>query len=414
MSRSLILAITTAVVVIAAIIIAIAYSPGKKSYNWFETYDPLSKDPYGTFITAQLLKEKNKGKNFLILARESIKKYLEKNPNLTNTIYMVMGSSVFYSDKDVKALTDFVEKGNTVFMSLNYLPYDIANLEDNFKCADNSFQEYMTDSFADLSLINSTFSADTFFRYFYKYKNKNVNTTWTYIDSISFCDSSNRFAALGYIGNGYFNFIGMPHGKGMFYMHCTPFAFSNLSMLEDSHYKYFNNVMSYLPDANIIWDEYHKEFYSNESHAPGPLKFILENASLRWAWYLLLLSILLFVIFFGKRRQKVIPVVTPYENTTVEYVDTITELYFRQKDNKSIAQHKMRLFQSFIRGKYYFHSIHPTEDFFIKLSLKSGIQTDHIKNIFATYQLMEQRTDVTDGDLINFHSLIEYFYNHSK
>lgn len=417
MKRSSVIVIIFIVVFIGIVIaLMVAYMPQSKTFNWRETYEPDSKEPYGAYIFTSLIKEKNKGKKFDVLSRESIRKYLEKNQGLLNTTYMVMGHSVYMNNAEIKSLAEFVHVGNTAFICTSYPPYDLIKLNNDIFCIQDDYTGHMRDTIADLSLLNNNLEADTFFRYNYIYRNKKSDGYWTYIDSSIFCNVHNKFSALGYIGNGYFNFIKMPYGRGNFYFHTTPYAFSNIAMLEKAHWQYFNNICSYLPQSNIIWDEYHKEFLKNlsQSNSPGPLKYILENISLRWAWYLLLFGILLFAIFFGKRRQKVIPVIAVPENTSVEYVQTITELYFRQNDNKTIAQHKMRLFQSFVRNKYYFTSIQFNDDFIKRLSLKSGVADDHIKTIFATYQLIEGKLDVTNGDLINFHNLIEHFYINCK
>lgn len=390
--------------------------PQNKFFNWQETYDPESKEPYGAYIFSALLKEKNKGKNFHILTRESIKKYLEKNPAISNTTYIAMGHSVFMNDAENKSLAEFVKKGNTAFICLSYPPFKFLNLNDNLSCAIESYNNYITDTVADLTLLNHKLNTDTVFRYHFILRNKKSEGFWFFLDSSIFCHPHNNFTALGYLGNGYFNYLKMPYGKGSFYFHTTPAAFSNIAMLDKSHWQYFNKAISYLPFDNIIWDQYHGELVQHfgGSKNPGPLKYIMENLPLRWAWYLLLLGLLLFVIFFGKRRQKIIPVLPITENTSVEYAHTITELYFIQNNNKSIAQHRMRLFHSFIRSKYFFPSLHFTDDIIKKLSLKSGITEDHLRAIFATYQLMESRMEVTNGDLINFHNLIEHFYTHCK
>lgn len=417
MKRSSLIIILVAIVLLGIVIaLIVANMPQNKTFNWRETYDPESKEPYGTYIFANLLKEKNKGKSFHILSRESIKKYLEKNPSLSNTTYLMMGHGLYMNEEELKSLALFVERGNTAFVCLNFPSYDLLKLNNEISDTDDGYNDYIRDTVVDLSLINPKLSADTFFRYHYILKSKKTEGYWSFLDSSVFSNPDNKLLALGYIGNGYFNFIKMPHGKGNFYFHSTPYAFSNISMLEKRHWQYFNNVAAYLPVSDIIWDEYHKTFMrnSNNQKSPGPLKYIMANLYLRWAWYLLLLGILLYVVFFGKRRQRVIPVLSVPENTSVEYVHTITELYFRQNDNKTIAQHKMRLFQSFVRNKYYLTSMHYNDDFVKRLSLKSGISADDIKTIFATHRLIESRLDVTNGDLINFHSLIEHFYTNCK
>jgi len=54
-----------------------------------------------------------------------------------------------------------------------------------------------------------------------------------------------------------------------------------------------------------------------------PLKYILSQESLKWAYYILIVSIIVYIIFQGKRKQRVIPLIPPLKNTTLEFVRII-------------------------------------------------------------------------------------------
>jgi hypothetical protein len=50
----------------------------------------------------------------------------------------------------------------------------------------------------------------------------------------------------------------------------------------------------------------------------SPMRFILNNPPLRYAWYLLLLGLLIFVLFNAKRKQRIVPVIEPLKNTSLD------------------------------------------------------------------------------------------------
>jgi hypothetical protein len=53
--------------------------------------------------------------------------------------------------------------------------------------------------------------------------------------------------------------------------------------------------------------------------ASTPLRFFLTNDFLRWALRLSVFGLILYILFEMKRRQRVIPVITPLRNSTVRF-----------------------------------------------------------------------------------------------
>ena len=211
----------------------------------------------------------------------------------------------------------------------------------------------------------------------------------------------------------------MPFGKGNFYIHCNPIVFSNYFQVEKNNIEYTSKVLSYLEPGDIIWDEYSKttynsEFQNNEQQQEGPLKFILSQTSLRWAWYVMLIALILFIIFRTKRMQQSIPVLEPNENKSLEFVQTIGRMYYIRKNHKQLALQKIKLFLHFINEKYQLATHTPDEIFIQKLVMKSEISANSIQSIFKHAKYIDNTDDVTDNDLIELHKLLEHFYKNCK
>ena len=75
---------------------------------------------------------------------------------------------------------------------------------------------------------------------------------------------------------------------------------------------------------------------------------------------------------------------------------------------------KFRLFQNFIRTRYYLKITDIDDTYFQYLAAKSGVKEEEIRMIFATFHLLEKDNTITDQDLIDFHLLIENFYKNCK
>ncbi len=139
---------------------------------------------------------------------------------------------------------------------------------------------------------------------------------------------------LGTNRTGKVNFIGIRHGLGKIYFHTQPLVFTNYHLI-NGNVGYASKVLSYLPIQKTVWDNYYKlDRYVNDS----PMRYILSQAPLQAAYYLLLLTLLLYLVVESKRRQRVIPVLKPLENRSLQFVKTMGGLYFRQKNNTNLAQ----------------------------------------------------------------------------
>ena len=90
------------------------------------------------------------------------------------------------------------------------------------------------------------------------------------------------------------NFIKTKFGKGTFYLHTFPQAFTNYNMLLDTNYTYVASVLSYLNvnknnsssgqnsgtsnKATILWDAYYK---TGKSGISSPMHYILSSKHLK-------------------------------------------------------------------------------------------------------------------------------------
>ena len=152
-----------------------------------------------------------------------------------------------------------------------------------------------------------------------------------------------------------YNYVRIPYGKGYLYIFTTPILLTNYFVKEKQGLSHAEEILSVLSSGKLFWDEVppinRQESDSGRPRTPY-LKYVLAVESLRWAWYLLLATVLLYILFESKRKQRIIPVIEPVNNTSIEYVQTTGRLYAQIGNHRKLIQLNMRLFISTIQQKY--------------------------------------------------------------
>ena len=133
-----------------------------------------------------------------------------------------------------------------------------------------------------------------------------------------------------------------PRGRGRLVLVSTPLLFTNYGILDPASRPYVLRLMNLLSaratvrlDASmaggaVIGTEADK-------HNETALSFIAAHTALRWAYYTLLVGLVLFFVFTAKRRQRVIPIITVPANNDLEFVKLIGRLYFERHDNADLV-----------------------------------------------------------------------------
>ncbi|ABG59398.1 DUF4350 domain-containing protein [Cytophaga hutchinsonii] len=211
------------------------------------------------------------------------------------------------------------------------------------------------------------------------------------------------------------NFISIPYGKGKLYIHTSPVLFSNFHLKEKQGFAYAKNILSVLSEGPVYWNEISASQGSanNEGmHTPKVyLKYILSFDSLRWAWYLLLATTFIYIVFTSKRKQRIIPVVEPIVNTSLEYVHTTGRLYAQIGNHRKLVQLNMRLFLSGIQQKYAVHINLSDPVSAGWLANKSGIPVEQYAELHNTYKkLTVPGHDIKTTELHTFYQQMQFIY----
>jgi hypothetical protein len=399
-----------------------------KSYKWYESYDAEDKNPYGNYALTELLKTTHE----LQVVDGPLNETKLKRGN-----YLFVGSYFDIDSAQSETLLEYVKRGNNAYIFSNSQPYNLIQQFGQFDCdtleSEVEYSDEIDTTVVD-SLVNKTSyidnrkpSADMSFsklkssikkKYHFVYveKNKPEKYYWSYVDSSYFCHF-NKIEVLGTIDKKHINYYRIKYGKGSFIFHTNPIVFTNYFLINKHAVEYGDEVFSDLKQGTIYWDEYNKEFHYNNSpgrRTSSPLKFILSEPALKAAWYLLLILVLLYIIFYSKRKQRIIPVLEGNYNTSIEFTESIGKLYFLQTNHQKLALQKMKYFLGFIRQRYHYATNTLDNNFIKRLSAKSGIPIGHVEVIFQQYKTLSGYHGIAEDTLINFHQALEYFYQNCK
>jgi len=395
-------------------------------HDWTETYQEESKEPYGTFVTYELLKDffpDDRLRNI----KEKIEKQLpleqEKKSN-----YVFVGEAMYFDSSDVKALLGYVEEGNTAFLSSKTLPFDLMFDLYFEECNDYYWDDYTVyeDTMTSMYLDHPNLATDTSYKFRFFNGDEEEDYQWKFIDSIYFCEKENAFVQLGTFNDSLINFARVSYGEGYFYLHTTPLTLTNYHLLEENGLAYTEGLFSHLQEGPIYWDAYSRvsEYLGlrqNQelgSSAPvdseSPLQYILSQRSLTWAWYLFLAMALLYLIFRAKRRQRIIPVLEENKNTSLQFISTIGSLYFIQNDHRKLSIQKMKLFDTFVRDRYHLPTKVHDREFVDRLADRSEVQRNIINRIVLFFNNIKTSNFVSEKTLIELHQAIDQFYKNCK
>lgn len=219
---------------------------------------------------------------------------------------------------------------------------------------------------------------------------------------------SSRTTVLGRNAAGNANFIRISVGKGEVYLHASPMVFSNISMLSNDNPAYVSDVLSYLPKrpSKLIWDDY---FSAGRSGATTPLRVILTRPALRAGYFTALAAVVLLLLFRSRRRQRIIPVIPPPGNTTMDFVDTVGQLYLNRSHHQDIALKMVHQFLEFVREHYKLHTGMLDKEFSTRLAQRSGWDRDRTWAFITKLNKLRTGAQVGETELLALSRDIDAF-----
>jgi hypothetical protein len=366
---------------------------GPKALDWTPSYSPKDKNPFGAFVLNDLLPPifPDKKVKKLNLTIYELQDSLRENEN-----FVSISDQFAPDDEATKVLFEKVKNGSHVFISANYFSGKFGDTLD-IRTTDLfiSGKAKVTQAVDTTDLVFSLGKKNK--SYFYKLENISLFFEIDSLKAQPYIIATNAWSKPVTIR--------VPWGKGYFILNTTPLAFTNNYLLDEDNHQFASRTLSYLPTANTWWTSYYQV---GRLEAQSPLRFILRTEALRWAYYIAVISLLLFIFFEAKRKQRIIPIVKPLSNTSLEFVQTIGNMYWQARDYKAVAEKKINFFMDQVRSKYYLAS--ESGDRFVELlAKKTGNTLEETQKLFSLMKVVQSATSISAEMLVDLATQMKNF-----
>ncbi len=386
----------TVVMIFGAVLLVILLTEvfRPRPISWRPSYTAVETIPFGSFVLFEELPSIFEEANIEKVTQDPYE-FLLDSSYVQNSAYFFLNDNLFLDERQVDALIKYVSEGNTAFISANSYGYF---LEDSLGLYSSTNFELLEEAIPT-KFFNEALRTDSL----PKYKKGIYKTVFQDIDTLN-------TKALGFFSTkekplDELNFISLQMGEGQFLLHTLPEAFTNYYMLRGNQ-EYVAHALSYIDADVIYWDSYLK---SGRKIVTSRMRFILSQDSLRWFYYLSLLGMLLLILFKSKREQRVIEVIEPLQNTSIEFTRTIGDLYFQHKDYTNIITKKITYFMEVVRSRYYLSTELLDEQFVHKLAQKSGNNLNQTKKLIDYINHLKAKSFHSETDLIALNKIIQDF-----
>lgn len=396
MNNSKIFVFVIAVLLIVAVLIELSVP---KRFIWEPTFNPNSKEPFGSILFDSLAKSSMKKgytvkhTTFYQLLKDSVK---------TPRSIIDVHSTYKYEGLELKSMLDFVSKGNKVLICSDKFTSEFADtLQFLYESAyfsisslkraaskglfrsnsyiiweqDSLYPKHVYKAYSDFCESYFRLDKDTV----YEYEPDDVVEDTVYerkevaegvpaeeerepavrdvrLKKFTVNETSHEWTPYAYTDRKYdggeYNkkyplVLRRKWGRGEIVLCSTPLLLTNYGIMDGENVSYVYRVLNMVSDypAMRMVDIPPAEEHISQS----PMRYFVATPPLRWALYLSLLTLLLFMIFTARRRQRAIPVVKKPENHQLEFTKLIGTLYYQDGAHGDLVRKKYTYFTEYLR-----------------------------------------------------------------
>ncbi len=357
--------------------------------NWKRNFNTQSKDPYGLYVFNQELPHLLKDQKLTKTSLSPYEYFLDNEQTIDNkTTYLFVENKSGLDDVSVKQLLKKVNNGADLVIASESFYYGNSYFLDTLRIHLHNIKTN------NLHFVNKKSATDTL-----KIKDE-YNSFFTVKNPVN-------YTAIAKLNNN-ISFVSTQFGKGTIYISATPILLTNFYILnKEFNSKIFTEeFVSFIKNENVIW--FDENYNPNERESNNSIfNVILKYKSLRYAWYTLVIGLILFLIFYGKRKQRIVPIIEPVKNTTIEYIETVGNLYYQENNHTQLLNKQIKLALHFIRTEWKIVTQDINEDFKTKLQQKSLANSADINQFVNFITNFNAQKTYSQTDLIEFNQLLQ-------
>ena len=363
-----------------------------KKFVWNPTFSHYDKQPFGCAVFDSLVSSSlPKGYS---LSRKTFYELEQEDTTLRRGI-LVVTDNLHLTDVDVEAMLKMAGRGDRIMLagsSFSRILKDTLGFECSYSYfSPSALKKYATALLSKDSLCwvgdSAVYPQQTFCFY------PQLCQSYFFADSIS-CKVLAEKTVTGEAAHPVA--MSVSWGKGEVILASTPLLFTNYGVLDGKNAAYLFRILSQMGGFPIVRTEgYMKETAQAQM---SPFRYFLSQPPLRWALYLSMVSILLFMIFTARRKQRAIPVIREPENKSLEFAELIGTLYYQKKDHADLVRKKYLYFAEELRREMQVDVEEVAEDerSFGRIARKTGMEVEEIAKF-----IREVRPVIYGGRRIN-------------
>ena len=373
--------------------------------DWSPKYGSIHKDPLGTYVLFNMLPELFPAED-IILATQPIYNSLQLDSAIRNYLFV---NDDFYPDYlDQTYLLEFITAGGNAFIAAEQFDYEFS---DTIGFEAHRPYQWIRPLDQD-SLRNSLYLEH------HKFRSDSIDVHSSLLGAyVSAFDSTAiwQIEILGKNDNGDINFFRKQIGHGYLYIHLCPASFTNYELLYQNTGTYVSNCLSYIPYDQLLVDDYYK---SGHSQNDSSLSVLFAHPPMRWAWNIALFGTLLFMFFGARRKSRAIPVIRPYRNDSIHFIETVGAMYYGRRDNQLMANKRLNQFENYLKYRYRLNSIAWERSEIAILHERTGLNQDrwetwiqHVKHVRNASRLKSEELRAFSIALDNLYQSLKYKKN---
>jgi hypothetical protein len=375
-------------------------------YSWNPTFGTADKQPFGAYALDKMLS--SSWEEAYYHGYESIQDLCSDTSDIHYNL-LIIANKFQINQYEYEILYKYIEKGGSALIVANEFSPDIEipfNLQTKFHIFWNEFLIQLNKK-QPSRLVQ--FTAPNLKDEIYQVPMSAVNRYFESLDTIAYEHLDSVFVISEIsdtsklaTGN-YRKILSLRYqiGEGNLILACDPLLFTNYGILNDSINAYVWNHLAYLQNRPLVRTEYY-EAGSQGARSQSSFRVILSERPLKWAFYLSLICIAVFMIFTAKRKQKAIPVIKPPANKMLEFVRSIAGLYLQKNNNADIILKKQIYWGDELKRKYGIDIINEPHDydFYKRVAAKTNTDADEVRRLFIDLGVIDVGTFVSDEEMM--------------
>jgi hypothetical protein len=392
----------TILVIISAVLLLIMLFATLTEYKevpvhqWRESYSYNDEQPQGLYIFKELAIRYFKD------IPNTVNGFPEDTINSKSLYIQFVPDHMEYST--TSTLIEIARAGNDVLIISDFYNDDIAESLDLYLTDSSVKDSSMYFNFTDSALASDT-------NYLYSFHNRNFEAlslaTFHLMEDNNYDYVDKEYIKVS-TPNGLIVMIAIPVGEGRVFYHVKKDLFYNYSYRQNQLFEYTQKIFSNFKPQHLYLLNPITTYSSAKSTSENPLDFIMSQPALKAAYYLLILGILLYVFFGGKRKQKIIPVSEVNKNTSLEYIETVSQLFYQQGQHEKLVSHMRNIFHHKMQKRFFLAPDNP--NYLEVLAKKSKISKTELQYVIDRFKNLDDDSNFRGDQLVSLNRRLENIY----